>query len=54
MRTAVSLWDAIFGKKVTIHLPMPGGDIKQVRVTERWHAEMERQGKAKPVGGQAI
>ncbi len=54
MKTSVSLWDAIFGKKVTIELPMPGGNVKRVKVTERWVAEMQRQEKMKPIGGQSI
>jgi hypothetical protein len=54
MQTSVGIWDAIFGKKVTIELPLPNGGVKRVRVTERWLAQMERQGKVKPVGGQTV
>jgi hypothetical protein len=54
MKTSVGFWDAIFGKKVTIELPMSNGGIKRVRVTERWLAEMQRQGKVKPVYGQTV
>lgn len=50
----MGIWDAVFGKKVTIELPNPSGGIKRVRVTERWLAEMQRQGKIKPVGGQTV
>lgn len=54
MRTSVGIWDAIFGKRLTTLLPTPNGGFKRVRVTERWLAEMERQGRAKPVGGQTV
>ena len=54
MRTSVGIWDAIFGNKVIIELPMPNGGVKRIRATERWVAEMQRQGRMKPVGGQTV
>src|SRR5260370_24389584 len=49
MQTSVGFWDAIFGRKVTMELPMPDGSIKRLEVTKRWLAEMEREGKLGPV-----
>lgn len=40
MRTSAGFWDAIFGKKVTIELPMPDGTIRCIRATERWTPRM--------------
>lgn len=44
MRFDTGLWDRLFGRKVTLNLPGPGGD-RRVRVTAKWLAQMEREGK---------
>lgn len=54
MRTSFGLWDTIFGKKLTVEIPMPDGRTKRVSVTERWVAEMQQGGLVKPVGGQKV
>lgn len=54
MRTSIGILDAIFGKKVSLELPTPDGAVKRIRVSERWLAEMQRNGKIKPVGGQTV
>ncbi len=45
MRFSTGLLDWLFGEKVTIDLP----DGRKRTVTKRWWAEMERQGKVRPV-----
>ena len=42
---AIGFWDAVFGKKVTISLPMTDDTKKSIRATKRWIAEMECLGK---------
>jgi len=54
MRTSIGLWDSFFGRKITIELPMADGTVKRIRVTERWLAEMKRQGMMKPVESQKV
>lgn len=54
MQTSIGFFDALFGKRTSLELPMPDGTTKTVQVTEKWLREMERQGKLKPVGGNAI
>lgn len=54
MKTSISFWDSLFGKKVTIDFPFAGGKIQKMQVTERWLAEMQRSGMIKPVGGQSV
>jgi hypothetical protein len=54
MKTAVGLWDALFGERVTIELPLPTGGVKRVEVTKKWLERMEREGKIKPVSSSTV
>ncbi len=45
MRTSVGFWDALFGERVTMEIPMSDGAIKKVEVTRKWLAYTEREGK---------
>lgn len=49
MNTSVSIWDALFGEKLSIDLPQPDGTVKRVSVTKRWVDQMISQGKMKDV-----
>lgn len=47
MRTSVGLWDALFGKRITLELPTADGSIRRVKVTAKWFDKMEREGMFK-------
>ena len=49
MKTSINIWDALFGEKVIVFLPMPNGGVKEVKVTKKWMDQMIREGKIKPV-----
>jgi hypothetical protein len=48
MRFDVGLMDRLFGKRVTIEVPTATG-TRSVAVTEKWLAQMEREGKMSPM-----
>lgn len=48
MRYAVSLFDAIFGRKVVVEIPNPAGGVRKITVTAKWVEKMEREGKLSP------
>lgn len=54
MRTSMGFWDAVFGKRGALELPLPDGTTKTVKVTEKWLAEMQRQGKITPVNAPVV
>ena len=45
MRFAVSLWDYLFGEKVTIEIPGPENEVIRRKVTKKRFEAMQRQGK---------
>ena len=49
MQFSVGVFDAVFGKKVTINLTDPEGKPVQRVVTEKWLDKMAEEGKATPV-----
>lgn len=54
MRTSVGLWDSLFGKKISIDIPLPDGTVRKVQATEKWFQEMQRQGKITPLPGSTV
>ena len=54
MQFSLGMWDALFGKKVTLVLPGRDGKPRPRKVTEKWLKEMERQGKAKRLDAEAV
>ncbi|MGH7514763.1 MAG: hypothetical protein ACREOQ_17800 [Gemmatimonadales bacterium] len=53
MRLHTGFWDWLFGKKVTIELPGPGG-VRRVKASERWLAQMEREGRMARAEGEHV
>ncbi len=49
MKTYVGFWDALFGEKVTLQIPLPNGGVKKVVVTKKWVEQLEREGKMNQV-----
>jgi hypothetical protein len=49
VKTSIGIWDALFGKRVTMEIPTPDGSVKKVEVTKKWLEQMESQGKMKQV-----
>jgi hypothetical protein len=49
MKTSMGPWDALFGERITLDLPLPDGTTKRVVVTKKWWEEMVKQGKIKDV-----
>jgi hypothetical protein len=49
MKTSVGFWDALFGERVTLEIPLSNGGVKKVEVTKKWMEKMEREGKMKQV-----
>lgn len=45
MKTYVNLWDALFGEKMIIEVPLPNGKFKKVEVTKKWFEEMRKEKK---------
>ncbi|MGF7035302.1 diphthamide synthase (EF-2-diphthine--ammonia ligase) [Paenibacillus mucilaginosus] len=45
MTLSLGFWDRLFGKKTTLEQPDGKGGIVKYVVTEKWHAEMGKQGK---------
>jgi len=43
MKTYTNLWDAMFGKRIELHVPNGRGGEKTISVTERWLEKMERE-----------
>jgi len=54
MKPYVGLWDALFGKKVTIEMSTPTGGVKKVRVTEKWLERMQGAGQMKDVTSEMV
>ena len=45
MKTSVGFFDALFGEKVTMQLPLPDGGIKKIKATKKWIEKMESEGE---------
>ena len=44
MKMALSLWDYLFGREVTIELPGPDNELIQRKVTKKWIESKQREG----------
>lgn len=53
MKPYVGIWDALFGKRITLNVPSDNG-VKQVQVTEKWFSKMEQDGKFTPVSTETV
>ena len=53
-RGYVGLWDRLFGKRITVDMPLPYGGTKSVTVTEKWMELMETKRKARDISSQMI
>jgi hypothetical protein len=42
MKFSTGFWDSLFGKKATIEVKQDDGSVRQVRVTQAWLKQMER------------
>ena len=54
MKPYVGLWDALFGKKVTIEVPTQTGGVKKVQVTQKWLERMQGAGQMKDVTSEMV
>lgn len=54
MKPYVGLWDALFGKKVTIEVPTPAGGVKKVQVTQKWLEQMQGAGQMRDVTSEMV
>jgi hypothetical protein len=53
MQFDVGLWDRLFGAKITVGIPGPGGSRK-VRVSAKWLAKMQAEGKISETQGEFV
>jgi hypothetical protein len=54
MKTSVGFWDALFGKKAKMELPLPNGEIKKITVTMKWLEKMKHEGKMKEISTRTV
>jgi hypothetical protein len=54
MKTSVGIWDALFGERVALEIPLPDGTIRKMQVTVKWFREMQRQGMITPIPGSTV
>ena len=54
MKYCAGLVDALFGKRIALHVPGQDGTTQNVNVTERWLSDRERQSKTGPAEGSAV
>lgn len=49
MKFDTGLWDRLFGERITLQVPGPHGQPREVSVTRKWLALQERQGSISPL-----
>ncbi len=54
MRFSTGLLDYLFGEKVTVEVPGDDGQVIRRRVTRKWLAKMEQDGKARRIEGDVV
>jgi len=54
MKTSVNIWDAFFGEKISLDLPMADGTTKKVVVTKRWMEKLSKEGLLKNVSTEMV